>query len=199
MPQLLAIAEYITKTLAICVVCGDPANHTQRLVASSDRVLRRRDRPLRGALPALLRSDAGGASNRRSGRSRGQRVDGVSRSLLGVGFLGRQRAAVLIEYVALPAAPAQRRCSPGRARKPPYYGMTLAIGVVLGLLVVYKVAVLAPAGVRRDDDVRLLRATCCRSAGGSAAASTRTASGPTRPSFRTTRSAASAGARASTT
>ena len=39
MPQLLAIAEYITKTLAICVVCGDPANHTQRLVASEDRVL----------------------------------------------------------------------------------------------------------------------------------------------------------------
>jgi thymidine kinase len=39
MPQLLAIAEYITKTRAICVVCGDPANHTQRLVASSDRVL----------------------------------------------------------------------------------------------------------------------------------------------------------------
>ena len=38
-PQLLAIAEYITKTLAICVVCGNPANHTQRLVASSDRVL----------------------------------------------------------------------------------------------------------------------------------------------------------------
>ena len=39
MPQLLAVAEYITKTLAICVVCGEPANHTQRLVASSDRVL----------------------------------------------------------------------------------------------------------------------------------------------------------------
>ena len=38
MPQLLAIAEYITKTLAICVVCGGPANHTQRLVVSSDRV-----------------------------------------------------------------------------------------------------------------------------------------------------------------
>src|SRR4029453_16570113 len=38
-PQLIAIAEYITKTLAICVVCGDPANHTQRLVANSDRVL----------------------------------------------------------------------------------------------------------------------------------------------------------------
>ncbi len=39
MPQLLAIAEYITKTLAICMVCGNPANHTQRLVANSDRVL----------------------------------------------------------------------------------------------------------------------------------------------------------------
>jgi thymidine kinase len=39
MPHLLAIAEYITKTLAICVVCGGPANHTQRLVDSSDRVL----------------------------------------------------------------------------------------------------------------------------------------------------------------
>ncbi len=39
MPHLLAIAEYITKTHAICVVCGEPANHTQRLIASSDRVL----------------------------------------------------------------------------------------------------------------------------------------------------------------
>ena len=39
MPQLLAIAEYITKTLAICMVCGGPANHTQRLVVSTERVL----------------------------------------------------------------------------------------------------------------------------------------------------------------
>ncbi|MGH9384324.1 MAG: thymidine kinase [Vicinamibacterales bacterium] len=39
MPQLLAIAEYITKTRAICMVCGNPANHTQRLVHSRDRVL----------------------------------------------------------------------------------------------------------------------------------------------------------------
>ena len=38
-PQLLAIAEYITKTLAICVRCGAPANRTQRLVESSDRFL----------------------------------------------------------------------------------------------------------------------------------------------------------------
>jgi thymidine kinase len=39
MPQLLAMAEYITKTRAICMVCGNPANHTQRLVASTDLVL----------------------------------------------------------------------------------------------------------------------------------------------------------------
>ncbi len=39
MPQLLAIAEFITKTRAICMVCGNPALHTQRLVANADRVL----------------------------------------------------------------------------------------------------------------------------------------------------------------
>jgi len=39
MPQLLAIAEYITKTLAICVICGNPADKTQRLVISTERVL----------------------------------------------------------------------------------------------------------------------------------------------------------------
>jgi len=39
MPQLLAIAEYITKTLAICVRCGAPANRTQRMVDSTDRLL----------------------------------------------------------------------------------------------------------------------------------------------------------------
>jgi thymidine kinase len=39
MPQLLAIAEYITKTLAICVRCGAPANRTQRIVDNSDRLL----------------------------------------------------------------------------------------------------------------------------------------------------------------
>jgi thymidine kinase len=38
-PQLLAIAEYITKTLAICVVCGNPADRTQRITQASERVL----------------------------------------------------------------------------------------------------------------------------------------------------------------
>jgi len=39
MPQLLAIAEYITKTLAICVVCGNPADNTQRKIISEERVV----------------------------------------------------------------------------------------------------------------------------------------------------------------
>jgi thymidine kinase len=39
MPQLLAVAEYITKTLAICMVCGNPADRTQRTTASHERVL----------------------------------------------------------------------------------------------------------------------------------------------------------------
>jgi thymidine kinase len=39
MPQLLAVAEYITKTLAICVVCGAPANRTYRKVQRGGRVV----------------------------------------------------------------------------------------------------------------------------------------------------------------
>ncbi len=38
MPQLLAVAEYITKTHAICMKCGQPANYTQRTVESEERV-----------------------------------------------------------------------------------------------------------------------------------------------------------------
>lgn len=38
-PQLLAEAEYITKTLAICVKCGAPASRTQRISEESDRVV----------------------------------------------------------------------------------------------------------------------------------------------------------------
>lgn len=39
MPQLLATAEYVTKELAICVVCGNPANRSQRLISSGERVV----------------------------------------------------------------------------------------------------------------------------------------------------------------
>jgi thymidine kinase len=37
-PQLLAIAEYITKTHAICMKCGQPANYSQRTFESEERV-----------------------------------------------------------------------------------------------------------------------------------------------------------------
>jgi thymidine kinase len=39
MPELLCIAESITKTLAICMRCGNPAKHTQRLVESADLIV----------------------------------------------------------------------------------------------------------------------------------------------------------------
>jgi thymidine kinase len=38
-PSLMAVAEDVTKTLAICVRCGSPANNTQRLVDSDERVV----------------------------------------------------------------------------------------------------------------------------------------------------------------
>ena len=38
MPQLLSVAEFITKTHAICVVCGSTANYSQRTVESEARV-----------------------------------------------------------------------------------------------------------------------------------------------------------------
>ena len=39
MPQLLCRAEYITKNLAICMTCGNPADRSQRLADSDSRIL----------------------------------------------------------------------------------------------------------------------------------------------------------------
>jgi thymidine kinase len=39
MPHLLSIAEYITKSLAICVECGNPADRTQRKTVLAERVV----------------------------------------------------------------------------------------------------------------------------------------------------------------
>ena len=39
MPRLLALAEEITKLLAICMRCGNPAVNTQRLVASEELIV----------------------------------------------------------------------------------------------------------------------------------------------------------------
>ncbi len=38
-PDLLCLAESITKTLAICVRCGNPGKHTQRLRGAEDLIV----------------------------------------------------------------------------------------------------------------------------------------------------------------
>lgn len=38
MPALMAVAEYVTKLHAICMQCGAPANHSQRLTGGAERV-----------------------------------------------------------------------------------------------------------------------------------------------------------------
>ena len=39
MPALMAVADEVTKTRAICVRCGAPASRSQRVVASNERVV----------------------------------------------------------------------------------------------------------------------------------------------------------------
>ena len=39
MPQLMSIAEYVTKVHAICMKCGNLANHSHRTVANSERIM----------------------------------------------------------------------------------------------------------------------------------------------------------------
>lgn len=39
MPQLMALAEVVRKQYAICVICGNEATRTQRLVAAQDDIL----------------------------------------------------------------------------------------------------------------------------------------------------------------
>lgn len=39
LPTLLAIAEYVTKKQAVCVVCGNPASRSQRMTASESQVV----------------------------------------------------------------------------------------------------------------------------------------------------------------
>jgi thymidine kinase len=39
LPALMSLAEYVTKTLAICVVCGNPADRTQRITKQQELVV----------------------------------------------------------------------------------------------------------------------------------------------------------------
>lgn len=38
-PEIMALAEYVTKHLAICSQCGNPANRNQRLIPMTDQVV----------------------------------------------------------------------------------------------------------------------------------------------------------------
>ncbi|MCX5793187.1 MAG: thymidine kinase [Elusimicrobiota bacterium] len=38
MAKLMAVAEFVTKNLAICMVCGNPAHFSQRLTSSGKRI-----------------------------------------------------------------------------------------------------------------------------------------------------------------
>ena len=117
MPQLLAVAEYITKTRAICMVCGNPANHTQRLVAEHRSRAARRDRDLRGALPPLLRPDPGQRRGRRGDDRRTiMTLPALLPQILLVARRGvpdRQRAGWRSSSCAGGAA-GRQRCSSGR-------------------------------------------------------------------------------------
>jgi thymidine kinase len=39
LPHLMAMAEYVTKKLAICVICGNPADRSQRIIDVGGQVL----------------------------------------------------------------------------------------------------------------------------------------------------------------
>jgi thymidine kinase len=39
MPTLMCISEYVSKQLAICMVCGNPADRTQRIIDEEERVV----------------------------------------------------------------------------------------------------------------------------------------------------------------
>ena len=65
----MAVAEDVTKTLAICMRCGAPANNTQRLVESDELVVVGAQGLLRGPLPPLFRAAGTIAARRRPAES----------------------------------------------------------------------------------------------------------------------------------
>lgn len=77
MPRLLAVAEEITKLLAICVRCGNPAVHTQRLFASEELIVvgatgmyEARCRRCFESQPAQQQAEAGRAATSGAGKAR---------------------------------------------------------------------------------------------------------------------------------
>ena len=191
MPQLLAIAEYITKTLAICMVCG-VARQPHAAARGQQRARpRRRAGDLRGALPALLRSRRSGS--RYDMAASGHAPDSAASADRARHRLLRRQPPPVRSSSSVSRACAGRRCSSGPGARPPFYRLLLALGAVLSLA-----HPLQAAGARQmhlvdvfGETMMLMYYAYARPAqpARSAAASTRTASGPTAGSSRTRGSA----------
>ncbi len=152
MPQLLAIAEYITKTQAICMVCGNPASHTQRLVASDDRVLLGAQGTYEARCRACFdpflsgpRTPRSGSPSRATSRSLRWTPHSATRS---PGSSAGPRPACWCSSASASCwrtcASASSCCTTGARRratlltwtghKPRFYGLNLGLGVVFAIL-----------------------------------------------------------------
>jgi len=138
MPQLLAIAEYITKTLAICMVCGN-RRITPTLVVSSDRLLL----GAQGTYEPVRRCFDPALSSARGPSIGPPEAEWTTRSALSCSSSCRVPGANLVTaYAASRTGGGARRHR--RVRMPPtrYAALPVVISVALGFLIVYKLAVL---------------------------------------------------------
>jgi thymidine kinase len=68
-PQLMAVAEYVTKELAVCVVCGRPAHRSQRLSGDERRILLGSLGAYEARCRRCFRADGDSSSNSADGQS----------------------------------------------------------------------------------------------------------------------------------
>ena len=74
MPRLMAVAEYVTKLHAICVICGAPANHSQRLVQGGGRLMLGATESYEPRCRRCFRPDDPAGATRRGGHNRSVRT-----------------------------------------------------------------------------------------------------------------------------
>ena len=164
-----------------------PANHTQRLVASSERVAGRRPGHLRGALPALLRSAAGPVERegaRREVRRRGRSRRSCSRAALSSSAPASCviNLQLFFQYVRKFAGIRSTALLTWPPPRPPLYRLFTVGGRGARdphLLQAGGAQAAPEVRLRRDDDAGLLRLRAAARREDPARASTRTASGPT--------------------
>ena len=142
MPQLLAIAEYITKTLAICMVCGAPANHTQRLVASSERVLVGAPGTYEARCRHCFDPHPGAVKSSLGLRRVLKRWSCCPRSSICSASASWWRTSACSTSSSVSCGSDRTALLTWPGRRPPFYRLFLLLGAVLALLIVYKLAVL---------------------------------------------------------